>query len=109
MTQAIEELEAVGMIDEMNEYSRWQSAMILMMKRGGKSLRICLDLRTLNQAELRETHSLATMEQMTARSKDSGMFSLLDVEQTFHQRRISEGSEKSRGSVRTRGYIGVTD
>ena len=94
VTQALEELEATGMIDEMNECSRWQSAMILTMKRGGKSLRVCLDLRTLNRAVLRETHSLATMGQMVARSKDSGMFSLLNVEQTFHQRRIQESSRQ---------------
>ena len=54
VTQALEDLEAAGMIDEMNEYSRWQSAVILMMKRLGKSVRIYLDSRALNQAVLRE-------------------------------------------------------
>lgn len=79
----IDELLEQGIIERVNEPSKWVSPMVVVPK--GDDVRICIDMRRANEAFERENHPLPTIEDFLPHLGKGKVFSRLDVKNAFHQ------------------------
>lgn len=81
--EKIDELLTQGVIEKVNEPSKWVSPMVVVPK--GDDVRICIDMRRANEAVARENHPLPTIEDFLPQLAKAKVFSRLDVKNAFHQ------------------------
>lgn len=79
----IDELLTQGVIEKVNEPSKWVSPMVVVPK--DDDVRICVDMRRANEAIARENHPLPTIEDFLPHLAKAKVFSRLDVKNAFHQ------------------------
>lgn len=79
----IEELLSLGIIEKVNEPSKWISPVVPVPKYD--DVRICIDMRRANEAVERENHPLPTMEDFLPHIGKGHFFAKLDVKNAFHQ------------------------
>lgn len=79
----IEELLSLGIIEKVNEPSKWISPVVPVPKHD--DVRICIDMRRANEAVERENHPLPTMEDFLPHIGKGHFFAKLDVKNAFHQ------------------------
>lgn len=80
----LDELLDQGIIESVNEPSKWISPMVVVPKDDG-DVRICVDMRRANEAVERENHPLPTFEDFLPHLARAKVFSRLDVQNAFHQ------------------------
>ncbi|XP_055590558.1 uncharacterized protein K02A2.6-like [Uranotaenia lowii] len=88
----LDAMEKLGVIERIHEPTPVVSAMVLV--RRNNKLRICIDPSQVNQNLLRRHHPLTTMEEISARLKNSKCFSILDCKKGFWQIRVTERTSK---------------
>ncbi len=96
MSKVREELchmEENGIIEEVTQPTDWCAPMVPVLKKNGK-VRICVDLKKLNEQVKRERFILPTSEEITAELSGATVFSSLDAALGFFQ--IPLHSESSR-------------
>lgn len=74
----------MDIIEQVDGPSSWVSAMVPIIK-NDKEIRICLDMRQVNKAVLREKYPLPTMDELLPNLVNCKIFSRLDVRNAFHQ------------------------
>lgn len=89
--EKIRAMLAQGIIERVRGSSRWVSPMVPVLKDSGE-IRLCIDMRRANQAIVRETHPLPTIEELFGSVSGATIFSKLDVKDAYHQLEISEKS-----------------
>ena len=82
--------EEVGIIEKIDS-SPWISNMVVVRKKSG-AIRLCVDLRAVNQAVIPGKHPLPTVEDITAEFHGSTVFSKLDLKQGYLQLPMAEDS-----------------
>lgn len=86
------ELLSKDIIEKVMEPSRWVSPLVVVQKDNG-DIRLCIDLRQLNKAVIRETHPLPTMEDVRWRLNGAVYFTRLDIKDAFHQLELDDESK----------------
>jgi hypothetical protein len=71
-------------IEAVDEPTEWCSAMVPVVKKNG-NVRICVDLKNLNEAVKRPHYSLPTFDDITPRLAGSTVFSTLEAASGFWQ------------------------
>eukprot|EP00731_Ephydatia_muelleri_P036767 Em0321g6a len=84
-------MESSGVISQVDVPTEWCAAMVAVPKKTG-SLRICVDLRPLNECVLREVHPLPKVDVTLASLSGAQVFSKLDANSGFWQIPLSEES-----------------
>lgn len=79
----IDELLGQGIIEKVNQPSKWISPVIVVPK--GDDIRLCLDMRRANESIERENHPLPTIEDFLPHLGKGKVFSKLDIKNAFHQ------------------------
>lgn len=90
--EKLKELLAKDIIEQVSEPSRWVSPMVIVVKDTG-DIRLCIDMRQVNKAILRETHPLPTIEDIRWKLNGATYFSRLDIKDAFHQLELDEESK----------------
>ena len=85
-------LEA-GIIEEVTEPTDWCAPMVPVVKPNGK-IRICVDLRKLNEAVKRERYILPTLEDVAPKLAGAKVFSKLDASSGYWQIPLHPDSTK---------------
>ncbi|XP_061506861.1 uncharacterized protein K02A2.6-like [Anopheles gambiae] len=98
----LNELVAKDIIEKVSEPSSWVSPMVIVVKDCG-SIRLCIDMRQVNKAILRETHPLPTIEDIRWRMNGAKYFSRLDIKDAFHQLLLDEESKTLTTFITHRG------
>lgn len=98
----LEELLARGVIEKVNEPAQWVSPMVIVLKDSG-DVRLCLDMRRVNQGVKREAHPLPTVEDIRVKLRNAKYFSRLDVKDAFHQIELDHESRKITTFITHRG------
>lgn len=103
--------EAVGRkIDELlkrdviEAKSGWVSPLVVVGKANGEP-RLCLDLRRVNEAVLREHHPMPVVEDYIARLGQGSIWSKLDVKEAFLQIELAEESRDLTTFITSRGLF----
>ena len=87
----LERMETAGVISKVSEPTPWCAGMVVVPKRSG-SVRICVDLKPLNQSMLREVHPLPKVDETLAELAGAKFFSKLDANSGFWQIPLSQSS-----------------
>lgn len=102
----IDELLKQGIIEPVNEPSKWISPMVVVPKEN--DIRICIDMRRANEAVERENHPLPTMEDFLPHIGKGKFFTKLDVKNAFHQVEISPKSREITTFITRKGLFRYT-
>ena len=80
--EELDRMESIGVISRVEEPTQWCAAMVAISKKNGK-LHICVDLKHLNEAVLREVHPLPKVDETLAQLSGATIFSTLDANSGF--------------------------
>ena len=83
MRDRLAELERDGIIESVDA-SEWVSPLVVGKKRNG-DLRLCVDLRKVNQAVVTDGYPLPHMEDMLHNLRGSQWFTKSDLKDAYHQ------------------------
>jgi hypothetical protein len=87
----LKKMVEAGIIDPI-KYSSWVSNPFIVRKKTG-DIRICVDLKNLNQASLKDNYSLPKMEYLLQRVIEEEMMSMLDVFSGYNQMLVKEDNQ----------------
>lgn len=98
----LEDMKARDIIEEKTGPASWVSPLVVVGKANGEP-RICLDLRRVNEAVLRERHPMPMIDDFLARVGPNMIRSKLDVADSFLQLELDEESRDITTFITTRG------
>ena len=87
----LEAMESSGVISRVKQPTDWCSGMVVVPK-GDKWVRICVDLTKLNESVKRSGHMLPSVEQSLAQLGGAQVFSKLDANSGFWQVKLNSKS-----------------
>ena len=87
----LDKMESMGVISKMDEPTLWCAGMVVAPKKGG-AIRICVDLKPLNENVIREVHPLPKVDEILAQLSEAKVFSKLDANSGFWQIPLSQSS-----------------
>ena len=89
----LQDLEQQGVIERVDRSaSPWLSPTVAIRKRGGKGLRVCLDLSEVNKAVISNGHPIPDMQEMLEKLRGASFLSTLDMKSAYHQLELHESS-----------------
>ena len=88
----LERMEKMGVIRKVEEPTPWCAAKVVAPKKVG-AIRICVDLKPLNDNVLREVHPLPKVNDILAQLTGAKVFSKLDANSGFWQIPLAEESQ----------------
>ena len=77
-------MESMGVISKVEVPTPWCAGMVVVPKRSGE-VRICVDLKFLNESVLREVHPLPKVETTLSQLSGATVFSKIDANSGFWQ------------------------
>ncbi|XP_041374692.1 uncharacterized protein K02A2.6-like [Gigantopelta aegis] len=89
----LKRMEENDVIASITEATEWCAPIVPATKKNG-SLRICLDLKRLNEAVVRERYILPTLDDISAKMVGAKVFSKLDLSNCFWQFELEPESAK---------------
>ena len=91
--EAIDKLLADGVIEPATGPTEWCSPLHAIAKKDG-SLRVCVDMRKVNEAILRTRYPIPTLDDAIEKIAEAGskIFSKVDLNQGYHQIELDEES-----------------
>lgn len=84
-------MQALGVISKVDQPTSWCAGMVVVPKKNG-TVRICVDLKMLNESVLREIHPLPKVDETLALLSGATCFSKLDANSGFWQIPLSADS-----------------
>ena len=91
--EELRRMETLGIIEKVTEPTEWCAPMVPVVKRNGK-IRICVDLKKLNESVKREKFILPTIDDLLPKLAGSTVFSSLDAASGFWQLVLDEESSR---------------
>ena len=88
----LERKEKLGVIAKVDQPTPWCAGMVVVPKKEG-AIRICVDLKPLNENVLREVHPLPKVDETLAQLSGATVFSKLDANGVFWQISLAEKSQ----------------
>ena len=82
--EELNRMESIGVISKVDEPTPWCASMVVVPKNDGV-IRICVDLKPLNESVLREVHPLPKVDETLAQLSGAKVFSKLDANSGFWQ------------------------
>ena len=82
--EELNRMESIGVISKVSEPTAWCAGMVVVPKQNG-NLRICVDLKPLNENVLCEVHPLPKVDETLAQLAGAKIFSKLDANSGFWQ------------------------
>ena len=82
MKKELERMEKLGVISKVTTPTPWCAGMVVVPKKLGE-VRICVDLKPLNEGVLRETHPIPSVDNTLAQLSGATMFRKVDANSGF--------------------------
>ena len=89
--QELSKMETLGVISKVEDSTEWCAGMVAVPKKSG-GIRICVDLKPLNESVKRQPHPLPTVESILSQLSGAKIFSKLDANSGFWQIPLSPES-----------------
>ena len=89
--EELNKIESDGIITKVEEPTPWCAGMVVMPKKSGE-IRVCVDLKCLNESVLREVFPLPRVDDILAQLAGAKCFSKLDANSGFWQILLTEKS-----------------
>ena len=86
MEDKLKELENKDIIERAEGPTPWVSPIVVVPKPSKPNeIRICVDMRSLNKAIIRERHVIPTIDDVVSDLNGCKVFSKIDLNQSYHQ------------------------
>ncbi|XP_048759371.2 uncharacterized protein K02A2.6-like [Ostrea edulis] len=82
--EELDRMQNLGVISKVDEPTEWCAPMVIAPKPNGQ-VRICVDLKKLNESVKRENHPLPSVDESLSKLSGSKIFSKLDANSGFWQ------------------------
>ena len=82
--EELDRMEKMGVIAKVTQPTPWCAGMVVVPKKSG-DVRICVDLKPLNEGVLRETYPIPPVDDMLAKLAGATVFSKVDANSGFWQ------------------------
>ena len=102
----LKRMESLGVVSKVEHPMSWCAGMVVVPKRNSDSVRICVDLKPLNNSVLREPHPIPTVDDVLGQLAGATQFSKLDANSGFWQIPLVE---QSRSLTTFLGGISLTN
>ena len=89
--EELRRMEKLGVITPVEDPTPWCAGMVVVPKSSG-AVRICVDLKPLNESVLRETHPMPSVDDTLAQLSGATVFSKVDANSGFWQIPLAEDS-----------------
>ena len=89
--EELQRMESLGVISKVDTPTPWCAGMVVVKKKTG-DVRICVDLKPLNESVLREVHPIPSVDETLGKLAGATVFSKLDANSGFWQIPLSENS-----------------
>lgn len=89
--EKIQELIDKDIIEPVEKPTEWVSPVVIVPKPNG-DIRVCVDMREVNEAVVRERHPIPTIDELLQDMAGSRVFSKLDLKLGYHQLELHEDS-----------------
>ena len=83
--EELERMTKLGVISKVETPTEWCAGMVVVPKKSSGSIRICVDLRPLNENVMRENFPLPKVDEILAQLAGARVFSKLDANMGFWQ------------------------
>eukprot|EP00731_Ephydatia_muelleri_P036384 Em0245g3a len=83
--EELERMTKLGVISKVETPTEWCAGMVVVPKKSSGSIRICVDLRPLNENVMREKFPLPKVDEILAQLAGARVFSKLDANMGFWQ------------------------
>ena len=90
--EELKRMESMGVISKVDQHTPWCAGMVVVPKKTG-NVRICVDLKPLNESVLREVHPIPKVDDTLAQLAGMKLFSKLDANSGFWQIPLAEESK----------------
>ena len=100
--QQVENLKDKGIIRE--SISPWSAPIVVAKKKGG-DLRMCIDYRRLNSVTIRPTYNIPSTESLFNHLSNSKIFSTIDVSNAYYQCQIREKDKQLTAFSTRKGHF----
>ena len=90
--EELNRMEEIGVIQKVSQPTPWCAGMVVVPKKSG-SIRICVDLKPLNDSVLREVYPIPKVDDILAQLAGAKVFSKLDANSGFWQIPLAEKSK----------------
>ena len=80
----INQLLEADIIEKVEEPSEWVSPIVVVPK-SNEEVRVCVDMRRVNEAVMRERHPIPTVDETLQEMTQSKVFSKIDLKEAYHQ------------------------
>lgn len=90
--EELERMEKLGVISKVDDPTPWCTGMVVVPKPSG-AVRICVDLKPLNESVLWEVHPIPKVDETLAQLAGATIFSKLDANSGFWQIPLAEESK----------------
>lgn len=90
--EELDRMEVMGVISKVDQPTPWCAGMVVVPKKEG-AIRICVDLKPLNEMVLREVHPLPKVDETLAQLSGATVFSKLDANSGFWQIPLAKKSQ----------------
>ncbi|XP_058840246.1 uncharacterized protein K02A2.6-like [Topomyia yanbarensis] len=104
VAKKIDELLKRGIIEIKTGPTSWVSPLVVVAKVNGEP-RLCIDLRCVNEAVLREHHPMPVVDDYIARLRRGSIWSKLDICEAFLQVELAEESRDVTTFMTNRGLF----
>ncbi|XP_055605879.1 uncharacterized protein K02A2.6-like [Uranotaenia lowii] len=104
VNRKLDELLDRDIIEVKQRPTTWVSPLVVIGKASGEP-RICLDLRRVNEAIVRERFPMPVVEEYLARLCHGKVWSKLDIKEAFHQVELAEESRDVTTFITNRGLF----
>ena len=78
----LERMEAMGVISKVEQSTLWSAGMVVIPKTSGV-VRICVDLKPLNESVLQEVHPIPKVDDVLGKLAGATVFNKLDANSGF--------------------------
>lgn len=85
-------MEEIGVISKVTQPTPWWAGMVVVLKSSGE-VRICVDLKPLNESVLKEVYPIPNVDEILAQLSGATLFSKLDDNSGFWQISLVEESK----------------
>ena len=88
----LDRLEQDNIIEKASGPTPRVSGLVVVPKKNKDQIRVCVDLRCVNKAVIRERHPMPTVEEVINQLNGAAVFSKLDLREGYHQLILKERS-----------------
>jgi len=104
--EKLDELQDLDIIEPVEGPTSWVSAPVAVPKSGNlNDIRLCLDMRRVNEAILRTRHPIPTIDELLLDMNGAQIFSKLDLKWGFHQIELAPESRHITTFVTHKGLF----